>query len=83
MTAAKAKESTPAALRRPRLRASGRHQLWRLAALAALLAVAGCATGRRPPPAGTTEPDRFLYERGMEELADHRWLVNPILPRNH
>lgn len=76
MTASKSRESTPAAPCRRRLRAPGRHHPWRLAAFAALLVVAGCATGRRPPPAGTAEPDRFLYERGLEELADHRWLVS-------
>jgi outer membrane protein assembly factor BamD len=49
---------------------------WQLVILAALVAVAGCATGRRPVPEGATEPDKFLYERGLEELEDHKWLVS-------
>jgi outer membrane protein assembly factor BamD len=44
---------------------------------AALLALsAACATGDpRTPPTGTPEPDRFLYERGTENLGRKRWLV--------
>ena len=42
-----------------------------LAALAA-----GCATGgpRKPPP-GSLEPDKFLFERGTENLNRKRWFV--------
>ena len=42
-----------------------------LAALAA-----GCATGGpRKPPAGSLEPDKFLFERGSENLNRKRWIV--------
>jgi outer membrane protein assembly factor BamD len=43
-------------------------------ALAAVLA-AGCGGGPKRPPTGTPEPDKFLYERGLEALDKHRWLV--------
>lgn len=41
-----------------------------------IAAASACAStsGRMIPP-GTTEPDRFLYERGSEELNRKRWLV--------
>jgi outer membrane protein assembly factor BamD len=46
--------------------------------LAATLAIsaAGCASGgpKKPPP-GSLEPDKFLYERGSENLERKRWLV--------
>lgn len=47
--------------------------------LAAALAVsaAGCASGGpKKPPAGSLEPDKFLYERGKENLDKKRWLVS-------
>ena len=35
----------------------------------------------KKPPTGTPEPDKFLFERGTEELDKRRWLVVPrILP---
>ena len=34
-----------------------------------------CATGPRRPPAGTLEPDKFLFERGTEELNDKDWFT--------
>jgi outer membrane protein assembly factor BamD len=36
-----------------------------------------CATGgpRQPPP-GATEPDKFLFDRGTENLGRKRWLVS-------
>ena len=41
-----------------------------LAALAS-----ACATGGpRQPPAGTTEPDKFLHDRGKENLERKRWI---------
>ncbi len=49
----------------------------RLAAIVLLAALAGaCASGSaKKLPAGTLEPDKFLSERGMENLQKKRWLV--------
>jgi outer membrane protein assembly factor BamD len=47
--------------------------------LAAALAfsAAGCASGGpKKPPAGSLEPDKFLYERGKENLDKKRWIVS-------
>lgn len=42
----------------------------------ALVGAAACASsGRNQIPEGTSEPDRFLFERGSEELKDEHWLV--------
>lgn len=39
------------------------------------LVASGCATGGpRQPPAGSTEPDKFLFDRGTENLGRKRWL---------
>jgi len=46
-----------------------------LAALGAL--ATACATGGpKKPPTGTPEPDKFLFERGTENLSKKRWLVS-------
>jgi len=42
--------------------------------LAALAAACG-PTNAKKPPVGTLEPDKFLYERGKENLDKKRWLV--------
>ncbi len=34
-----------------------------------------CATGTRKIPAGTSQPDKFLFERGTEALKNKKWLV--------
>ena len=40
------------------------------------LFMAGCASGGpKKPPAGSLEPDKFLYERGTDNLQRKRWLV--------
>ena len=45
--------------------------------LAALFVmISGCATGPRRPPVGTPDPDRFLFERGTEELNDKDWFTS-------
>jgi outer membrane protein assembly factor BamD len=51
--------------------------LLKLTAIALLAALAGaCATGgAKKPPTGTLEPDKFLFERGTENLDKKRWLV--------
>jgi len=41
----------------------------------ALAAAAACATGPRRPPVGTPDPDKFLFERGTEELNDKDWFT--------
>jgi outer membrane protein assembly factor BamD len=52
-----------------------------LRAKAALLAVlvlacaSACASGPKRPPVGTLEPDKFLWERGTEELNKKHWLT--------
>ena len=45
-----------------------------LLALVGLLAA--CASGPKRPPVGTLEPDRFLFERGTEELNKKHWLTS-------
>ena len=50
----------------------------RLRFLLALLALAGasaCASGGRDVPAGTVQPDKFLFDRGTEELNKRKWLT--------
>jgi outer membrane protein assembly factor BamD len=45
-------------------------------ALAAILALSACAGQRRGAvPTGTTEPDKFLFDRGTSELAKKKWLT--------
>jgi outer membrane protein assembly factor BamD len=41
-----------------------------------LVLAAGCASGPKRPPVGTLEPDRFLFERGSEELNKKHWLTS-------
>jgi outer membrane protein assembly factor BamD len=50
-------------------------RLRHLAGVAVLAVLAACSTGVVPPPTGTPEPDRFLFERGTEALNNHRWYV--------
>ncbi len=53
------------------------HFVARLAACAALVWIAACASGgSKRPPTGTPEPDRFLFDRGTEALDKKRWLVS-------
>jgi outer membrane protein assembly factor BamD len=51
--------------------------LLRLTAIVLMAAVmGGCAsTVAKKPPAGSLEPDKFLFERGNENLNRKRWLV--------
>jgi outer membrane protein assembly factor BamD len=42
--------------------------------LLALVASACATAGARQPPAGTTEPDKFLFDRGTENLQRKRWI---------
>src|SRR4051812_43674733 len=51
-------------------------RLLRLALLAlALSSAAACASGPKRPPVGTLEPDKFLWERGTQELDKRHWLT--------
>jgi outer membrane protein assembly factor BamD len=45
---------------------------------AVMLTLAGaCATGApKKPPTGTPEPDKFLFDRGNENLGRKRWIVS-------
>jgi outer membrane protein assembly factor BamD len=42
--------------------------------LAAVVGVAACATDRSIVPPGTVEADKYLFDRGQEELKDRNWL---------
>jgi outer membrane protein assembly factor BamD len=46
-----------------------------VAAAVAMALLAGCASASRRPPQGTPDPDRFLFERGTEELNDKDWFT--------
>ena len=54
----------------------GSHGRWRLAVMATLtVALVSCAPGLQTlVPPDTAEPDRFLWDRGMESLEMERWL---------
>jgi outer membrane protein assembly factor BamD len=41
----------------------------------ALLTVAACSSAPKRPPAGTPDPDKFLFERGTEELNQKDWFT--------
>lgn len=56
------------------------HRCVRRASTAALLLIlvsaGGCAThARNPVPAGTAQPDKFLFDRGTAELNNKKWLT--------
>jgi outer membrane protein assembly factor BamD len=50
-------------------------ELLAFACLVLALAVAGCSGGFQKPPSGTLEPDKFLFERGTEDLVRKHWLT--------
>jgi outer membrane protein assembly factor BamD len=57
-------------------RVTSRASILRFASVTILTAVlAACATGPKRPPTGTPEPDKFLFDRGTEELNDRKWLT--------
>lgn len=41
----------------------------------AILALAGCGASRDRIPPGIPDPDRVLYERGLQAVEDERWLA--------
>ena len=52
------------------------HHLPRLLVVAALAATAACGTHTRGTvPAGTTEPDKFLFDKGTVALSGKKWLT--------
>lgn len=52
-------------------------KMFRLTAVLALAALLGaCASGSpKKPPTGTPDPDKFLFDRGTENLTKKRWIV--------
>jgi outer membrane protein assembly factor BamD len=40
-----------------------------------LVALSACSSAPRRPPTGTPDPDKFLFERGTEELNDKDWFT--------
>jgi outer membrane protein assembly factor BamD len=42
--------------------------------VAAVVVVSGCAANQSQVPPGTAEADKFLFDRGQEELKERRWL---------
>ena len=48
---------------------------FRAGVVMALAVMVACATGPRRPPTGLPDPDRFLFERGNEELNDKDWFT--------
>jgi outer membrane protein assembly factor BamD len=46
-----------------------------VAALLLLVMATACASTSTRPPAGTLEPDKFLWERGTEALNERRWFT--------
>jgi outer membrane protein assembly factor BamD len=61
---------------RATLSVARRPGLFRWLAAMALCALAACGGGVRKPPTGTPEPDKFLFDRGSEELTKHHWLTS-------
>ncbi|MEO7273651.1 MAG: outer membrane protein assembly factor BamD [Vicinamibacterales bacterium] len=58
-----------------RVMASRRPVFSRLLAVALLATLAACSGSFKRPPTGTAEPDRFLFERGTEQLTAKHWLT--------
>ena len=49
------------------------------AAAVAILAMAvSCGGGSKRPPTGTPDPDKFLFDKGTEELNKRHWLVSRL-----
>jgi outer membrane protein assembly factor BamD len=64
------------------LRAALRRAAWRPAVLAIFILsglggaifASACSSASKKPPVGTLEPDKFLWERGTQELNKNHWL---------
>jgi outer membrane protein assembly factor BamD len=42
--------------------------------LATLIALPACSARQTTPPAGSAQPDRFLFDRGNESLKEEKWM---------
>jgi outer membrane protein assembly factor BamD len=51
------------------------HRLRLIAAVFALSAAAACASAGRGVPDGTSQPDKFLFDKGTEALNARKWLT--------
>ena len=61
---------------RVRLRQTHLNRLFaRASVIGAITLLAACASGPSRPPTGTPDPDKFLYERGTQELNDKDWFT--------
>ena len=70
----------PGAAMRQAPKRAARHRSWLglggALAVAALVTAAACATRTRSSvPAGTTEPDKFLFDKGTDALNARKWLT--------
>jgi outer membrane protein assembly factor BamD len=52
-----------------------RHRLRLIVTVFALGAAAACASAGRGVPAGTSQPDKFLFDKGTEALNARKWLT--------
>jgi outer membrane protein assembly factor BamD len=68
------RDNTRARLRSPRPVSCGSRAGAALV-LAISCTLAACATGPSRPPVGTPDPDKFLFERGTEELNEKDWFT--------
>ena len=59
-----------------RLMGAHRSVFFRVFAVALLATLAACSGSVKKPPTGTPEPDRFLFERGTEQLTEKHWLTS-------
>jgi outer membrane protein assembly factor BamD len=50
-------------------------RLVRVLPVVVLVALAACSSAVKKPPTGTPEPDKFLFDRGSEQLNARHWLT--------
>jgi len=51
-----------------------RSALWVLCSLCFAMVLSGCAATQSQIPPGTADADKYLFDRGQEELKERRWL---------
>ena len=50
-------------------------RVWSVSVFGVLLALSiACGAGQQGPPAGSAQPDRFLFDRGNEAIQKEQWL---------